>query len=653
MDREHSRILLVCLLFYSIFSVGFPIISAQDDLPGGEWSGPFVEKIRFKIAAEPDDDDEEVMFERYVQHLLEGEVDILSGAFKGEELAELIEADNIELGIGNRFGHGIAWTNCLKWPLSIAGVRRAISFALDKRKIQDFWASDFPGDSNLLHDSFIPREHPASVEDEMSFHYYDDDIPRGNEILDNLGFVDIDGDGWREGPNGDEIDSIVVSYVRPESAGPMSEIFADYIVDALHALNISAISERIYDSNIWWNRLHSLQFDFILGGVNYRRSLDSIINYWTYNYPDHFPGHYPGYWYNATWNSLKEVFSSSLDYDEIIETTKEMQYIWLEECPAIVLYKQKFFTAYRTDEFDGFVEHSLNGIPNYFTALKVHKKSGELIGGTFDWGVMGGPYGDGDDLISIPFVGPYPVDWYSEYNPMSLVYDSLTRLGPDFKDIDILAEDWRIENHADNPEIPEGHMRIIVDFRDNLTWSDGTRITPQDFTCTICLWKQELWNERYDRLWESYISGLQNITEIYPVSDTRFEVEFNTESWWHWRSICYLPIMPQYIESKLGEWYDVDSRSGSLIYKIDTISDVVVSGPFKPTAWIPYDYIEFTQNEYYWKNPRNWPELPTSTTTTSTTTGSFVVDIALALLVGSFSAVIVIAIGGFIIIKKS
>ena len=79
---------------------------------------------------------------------------------------------------------------------------------------------------------------------------------------------------------------------------------------------------------------------------------------------------------------------------------------------------------------------------------------------------------------------------------------------------------------------------------------------------------------------------------------------------------------------------------------------MVVSGPFKPTLWIPFEYEELTQNPDYFKNPRKIiPETITETTptTTSTTLTFDSTRVLVGIIAGTIGAAIVITAGGYLI----
>jgi ABC-type transport system substrate-binding protein len=629
----------IILLSNILLSFVSPIVVAQSELPGGPYLGPFVEKIRFVCAGKSQDDYYTAHDEQTIM-LMNGDVDIISGTIKSDEYYNLVEADNIEIVTGYRYGYDISYFNCEKWPFNITEFRKAILLAMDKHETVEVWQ-----DGGILHDGCLPRSHPACIENELP-HYYDEDISEAAEILDNLGFIDSDEDGEREGPGGIELEEFEIVYLQPTQSGPLFRDLNNVTARALTKLNFSTSLTRHYSFSQNDERYASGDFDIIFSSIVWR-TMDLLrwSQFWISDAWSKY-GYNPGKWFNTSWDSLAQVIENSLDYDEIINAAKEMQRIWHEECPAIIHGQRLYHTAYRTDDFEGIQHNPLVGAPNFFTALKVHEKdsqSWDNTGGTYSWAI---PMDSGFARPQFPELsGPTPHDigWYSAFPIMQLTQDSLVRIGPQLEDIPWLAQEWLIETHADDPSVPEGNMRITVDVVQNATWSDGTPITADDFIYTINFHRD---NDNTHEYLENRDYDLRaDIVSYYSTIPTEFIVEFNTESYWNWHSICYLSVLPSHQSDML------DFLQSTNNYDSESFTDLAYAGPFKPTEWIVDEYIELSQNEYYWKNPRHL-EPPITSTTTTTTSTTPPPDFTFIMISGIVAASIIIIVGGYFIFKK-
>jgi ABC-type transport system substrate-binding protein len=196
----------------------------------------------------------------------------------------------------------------------------------------------------------------------MLYHYYDENVDEGAALLALEGFIDSDEDGWLEGPGPDgpgtvELDPIVVEG-HPTT---QIDIFVDTVVQALLNLNISA-EARQTSFNDYNPRLnYHGDYDMVFHGLNwnsldldyYARDMSTeYVNTPLYNTPN---------WSNATWDSHVDTVLHSTDYDEILDAVTEMENIWVHAQPALIMYQNTYFTAARTDNFEGITPTIFDG----------------------------------------------------------------------------------------------------------------------------------------------------------------------------------------------------------------------------------------------------------------------------------------------------
>lgn len=141
--------------------------------------------------------------------LQNGEVDFMG--IRPDDVDELEEAEHIELleqeglgysYIGFRFGHydkeeGTAVADFDKFDDK--KVRQALFYALDRESIVDSYLN---GKATIVNTP-VPSVHWIAAE-ESELTQYDFDQDKANELLDEAGYTDTDGDGFREDPDGNE-----------------------------------------------------------------------------------------------------------------------------------------------------------------------------------------------------------------------------------------------------------------------------------------------------------------------------------------------------------------------------------------------------------------------------------------------------------------
>ena len=535
------------------------------------WTGPWVDNIVYEVMIDES---------QRVYSLLDGDVDIIGSQIDVRFLPQLNEREDIEVNEILRYGYGIMQIDCTKYPLNLTGFRRAIAFSLNKtRIIEEAWL----GYAELL-DCHIPQQHPACIDNEMQYHYYDANVEEGNRILDDLGFFDVNDDGWRESPNGTILPELIVGGYSDLTIN----VTLDIIIDAFHDLKIRASKELL--------RTHAFKPDMMCFGHNWNGiwRYEQIFHRGT----DYFDEIYDSLtWVNETWGNLAKSLQTTYDYDEIVQIRKQMEHIWVAECPSIILYQNYYHTAYRTDYFEGVVVDIFSGAPNFYTNVEIHRKYDDIVGGTYT-------YASPRDILSF---NPFSENSYFAEHILQLIYDPMVRIGPDGQDLQWMVDSFQIETHSDNPLVDEGHMRITTNLIQNASWSDGSPITAEDVSFTLNLL---LTSEAYS------FNDLRDMVSCYALNTYQFVAEFGTESFWHWRSIAYKPILPRQI------WLEYSENPDEYQPSPATIHDMIVSGPFKPQAWVQGDFLELQNNPDYFDRPWNETYPYTSTISQSTSSSS-------------------------------
>ncbi|MFO7837087.1 MAG: ABC transporter substrate-binding protein [Candidatus Thorarchaeota archaeon] len=529
--------------------------------------GPYVDNIIYEVISQQDS---------AVLALEEGDVDMIGEMIDPALVGELRTAQNIEIAETPKNGYGYLTINCRKYPYNITAFRRALAYAIDKEEIAN---QVFNGLATPL-DSCVPKINPFSAENQLSQHYYEADIERANEILDEAGFDNVDNDSFREAPNGEDFD---VDIELLSSIDYDSEI-GDMIVNAFADLSI----EASHSGPWYYNSLDRLAFhgdyDMMCLGTGFQ---DFDVDWLAYEYWSEYVDkpwyNFPNF-QNETYDSWRDELLYSTDYGEVYEAAIKMQEVLVDQSPIIVLYENLQCSAYRTDRFEGFKNDVVESVPGYWTNHKVHLKASE-----------GGPFG-GTFTRSIPLdVQTFNFMATSTAHNMDILgmlYDSLIRRNWTGEDIGWLAKRYSLETHEDNPNVPENHTRITFELHPNVFWNDGKKLTAHDVTFTFNYYRWGIDNP--------YGTGLQNMTHAVAIGNTTVEVEFETESYWHLHSIGYKPILPGHVlthmdPKKWMEW-DPDPRE----------EEMVTSGPFNITGYRDGEYYNISYNPNYFHNAREY-----------------------------------------------
>ncbi len=150
------------------------------------------------------------------------------------------------------------YINCGKYPLSMPEVRWALSYAFDRESFCDAYPY-YPGT--------IPLEYPWTSWGTMERYKYDDifdqykleyNLTKAAEILDDLNFIDRNGDGIRETPNGTLLswEAMVMDTAVPIFEGKMVQDMAEIGIQlTVSCPSYSIMEERCsvgdYDLFFW------------------------------------------------------------------------------------------------------------------------------------------------------------------------------------------------------------------------------------------------------------------------------------------------------------------------------------------------------------------------------------------------------------------
>ena len=109
-----------------------------------------------------------------------------------------------------------------------------------------------------------------------------------------------------------------------------------------------------------------------------------------------------------------------------------------------------------------------------------------------------------------------------------------------------------------------------------------------------------------------YGVSLNDMTAAYNRTNSEAVLEFSTESYWHLSTVAHIPIIPMHIFKNFGpeDWtlWHPDPREDQM----------VTSGPFNISAYVPGEEIVLQRNDAYFFKPEE--SIPNANTSSVTTT---------------------------------
>jgi peptide/nickel transport system substrate-binding protein len=278
----------------------------------------------------------------------------------------IIGVENLNPGMSVNKGHNQLTFGFNKAPTNDVSFRKATVYALDWKLIATVTAGEYgniPGwgvvaPSNVGYDSSIPK----LVQDKE----------KAKSILDEAGYLDVNGDGFREFPDGSPMD-VLISPQFSDAKKPLFLRYAEIIANDLKAVGVKTHLDEESVSN------QKYSFSFIKSGecelfIGYTTS--GIAEFET-AYLYMIKGFTDMGWPTCDDPELVALYSklmSAMSREEYIDTLKVIQNKNVDNVLGLALCWDTVFFPYRTDNFEGWIDYPGYGVINNSTWFNVKPK---------------------------------------------------------------------------------------------------------------------------------------------------------------------------------------------------------------------------------------------------------------------------------------
>ena len=272
----------------------------------------------------------------------------------GVYAADLVKAENVELCVVPDVGTPLHLIFVYReYPTDVKEFRQAVSYAIDYQAIVDMIAAGY---GEVAGKGYTPPTVPGHNPDLPKLEY---NITKAEEILDNAGFVDRDGDGLREAPDGSKLRIPIYPYGFPHIVRTAEVINSQLdkvgLDTHVEALSMSEVKQRFLFGDRDYNML-----------IGYATPFGNIAPPSGVTYFVDMPGLF-GTCKDEELVSLVENISYSKDVEEMERWVSEVQVYVAEEQPAIALIWGDAIYPYRSDKWEGWVPQEGYGPVNYWT----------------------------------------------------------------------------------------------------------------------------------------------------------------------------------------------------------------------------------------------------------------------------------------------
>lgn len=324
-------------------------LGANKDYYGG---APKVDEVIFQIFSNSD---------VLVQALKSGQVDMIAGV-PNTSVDMLKQESNIKVVAGAPLAPDLAdiifnMTDPENCPVDDGGlctghpalrdktVRQALAYATDKQKIIDVILLGLGDPGIALIPSGLGEWFNSSIKD------YPFDIDKANQMLEDAGYLDTDGDGIREMPDGSRPLTFRMNWPSSDTTAPrMAEILAE----TWRQIGVTLEMQAVESDALTAQCCPTLDFDIILWGWVADPDPNTLLIIPT---TDQIPTGYNETGYsNPRYDDLFAAQGVELDYQKRVEMVWEMQSIIHEDAPYIIPYYAYAIQAYRTDRFTGWLD---------------------------------------------------------------------------------------------------------------------------------------------------------------------------------------------------------------------------------------------------------------------------------------------------------
>ncbi len=240
-------------------------------------------------------------------------------------------------------------------PFSDVNFRRAMSQAIDYDSVVNIGMYGYTIQANPTgigpsHESWVSQ---AALDRaaELGLGTYNPDAARAT--LDAAGYVDTNGDGFREAPDGSEIVFPIQVVTGWNDWVTSVQIMAQNLQDiginaSMSSLDFgewfSNLQNGSYSASIGWSTVGRTPWDF------YRNVLDSTL----IGADGVANGQTWGRWTNEEATALLNAFTSTADEAEQRDIINQLQMFYVENSPAIPLFPGPTWYEYNTTRFTGF-----------------------------------------------------------------------------------------------------------------------------------------------------------------------------------------------------------------------------------------------------------------------------------------------------------
>jgi peptide/nickel transport system substrate-binding protein len=321
--------------------------------------GPVIDQIVFRVFSNPD---------AMVAAIRTGEIDA-AHSIPSASVADLDADPDIVAIAGGQGGFTELAMNGMQGGLGDGhpalldiDVRHAIAHAIDREVLFDRVVLGL-GQLGL---TLSPSADPAWKPDIPADQQFAFDPARANQILDDGGYLDTNGDGTREMPDGSR--ELVFRYAE-RSESETSAAIREFITGWLDDIGIGT-EVSVFDDGQLTEVIGKGEYDLFVWAWTPFVDPDPLLSYFTCDQVTTDPANIlynDANWCDPEYDELYQQQKVELDRAKRIDIVHDMLTLFYERSTYVVLFEDADTQAYRTDRFEGWLRQPADTGPVLFT----------------------------------------------------------------------------------------------------------------------------------------------------------------------------------------------------------------------------------------------------------------------------------------------
>ena len=274
----------------------------------------------------------------------------------GSYAASLVKAENVELcvvpDIGTTLHLAFGYN---QYPTNVTEFREAVSYAIDYQTLVNMIMAGY---GEVPGRGFTPPPVPGHNPGLQKLEYNPE---KAEEILDTAGFVDRDGDGLREAPDGSKLRIPLTPYTHVLSDIRAAEVISFQLKEVGLDTYVEVLSKEALRKKLRKDRDYHMWIGYTTPYGNMHGGLDYFgytgVGTGTCNDPEFV-------------DTLAKIMNAKT-WEETQELMYKVQEYAARELPAIALIWGDAIYPYRSDRWEGWVPMDGYGPCNYWTWLNL------------------------------------------------------------------------------------------------------------------------------------------------------------------------------------------------------------------------------------------------------------------------------------------